>query len=105
MGRLHSCRILEKRVLPSKHRLDLGRETRNDSTCWLSVGRGGAADCAVKRKLAALAAFDGVRNRSDNPARHENDEKDEKDSVDCVGRPDKVCAERNSQALVQGDSQ
>src|SRR6516225_10809478 len=76
-----------------------------DPICRLLVRGGGAADCAVKRSLAASAAFDRVLNRSNDSARHENDEKNEKDYIDCVGCADEVCAERNPQALVQGNGQ
>jgi hypothetical protein len=69
------------------------------------VGRGGAPDCAVKRDLAGSAALDDVLNRSDDSARHENDEKDEKDSIDRVGSADEIRSKRNPQALVQGNGQ
>src|SRR5271166_384849 len=72
-----------------------GAGDNQDPICRLLVRGGGTADCAVKSSLAASAAFDRVLNRSDYPARHENDEKNEKDSVDCVGCPNEVCAERN----------
>src|ERR1700747_3063368 len=65
-----------------------GARDDQDPIRRLLVSGGGAADCAVKRCLAAATALDRVLNHADDSARHENNEKNEEDSVDRVGCPD-----------------